>query len=84
MLAPGGRGRRRALTAAAAGESVYLLDGEEEEPRAMHSVYGHPVTCLEASERRVAFGVKRGGWAMHDAGNKVSEMGGVCKCVRMS
>uniref|UniRef100_A0A3Q2X894 F-box and WD repeat domain containing 8 n=1 Tax=Hippocampus comes TaxID=109280 RepID=A0A3Q2X894_HIPCM len=69
----------------AAGESVYLLDEVEEEPRTMHSVYGHPVTCLEASERRVAFGVKRGGWAMHDAGNKIHvyslETGKAVACV---
>lgn len=39
--------------------------------RTLHSVYGHPVTCLDASDSQVAFGVKRSGWAMHDGGNKV-------------
>ncbi|XP_077378583.1 F-box/WD repeat-containing protein 8 isoform X2 [Festucalex cinctus] len=86
VLVPGSRGRqrRRALTAAAAGESVYLLD-EEEETTTLHSVYGHPVTCLEASERHVVFGVKRGGWAVHDAGNKIHvyslETGKAVACV---
>ncbi|XP_061134889.1 F-box/WD repeat-containing protein 8 [Syngnathus typhle] len=66
VLVPSGGGRRRcrrALTAAAAGDSVYLLDEEEEEASTLHSVYGHPVTCLEASERHLAFGVKRVGMA---------------------
>ncbi|XP_077417651.1 F-box/WD repeat-containing protein 8 [Vanacampus margaritifer] len=84
-LVPGNRGwRRRALTAVAAGESVYLLD-EHEESRTLHSVYGHPVTCLESSQRHVAFGVRRGGWAMHDAGNKIHvyslETGAAVACV---
>lgn len=56
----------------AAGEDVYLLNPQEEEPRTLHSVYGHPVTCLDASDTLAAFGVKRTGWAMHDGGNKVS------------
>ncbi|XP_061622796.1 F-box/WD repeat-containing protein 8 [Phyllopteryx taeniolatus] len=72
VLVPGSRVRRRALTAAVAGESVYLLDEEEEEDlRTLHSVYGHPVTCLDASEYHVALGVKNSSWAMHDGGNKI-------------
>lgn len=59
------------LAAVAAGDSVYLLDSRTEEPCALHSVYGHPVTCLDASETQVSFGVKRMGWAMHDGGNKI-------------
>ncbi|XP_061750255.1 F-box/WD repeat-containing protein 8 [Nerophis ophidion] len=68
------RGQRCQLACVAAGESVYLLDlpeQEEAEPRTLHSVYGHPVTCLDASDALVAFGVKRAGWAMHDGGNKI-------------
>ncbi|XP_033829072.1 F-box/WD repeat-containing protein 8 [Periophthalmus magnuspinnatus] len=59
------------VASAAAGDSVYLLDSRTEEPRPLHSVYGHPVTCLDASQTQVAFGVKRSGWAMHDGGNKI-------------
>ncbi|KAM7415734.1 hypothetical protein PAMA_018002 [Pampus argenteus] len=70
VLVPG-REQRRPLAALAAGEAVYLLDPLEEEPRTLHSVYGHPVTCLDASDSHVAFGVKRAGWAMHDGGNKI-------------
>lgn len=66
-----GRDQQCPLAALAAGESMYLLDPREEEPLMLHSVYGHPVTCLDASESHVAFGVKRTGWAMHDGGNKV-------------
>ncbi|XP_057687546.1 F-box/WD repeat-containing protein 8-like isoform X1 [Corythoichthys intestinalis] len=84
VLVPGSRGQRRALTAAAAGESVYLLD-EEEEPRTLHSVYGHPVTCLDASEQLVALGVKHSSWTMHDGGNKIHvyniETGKALACV---
>uniref|UniRef100_A0A7N6BFE5 F-box domain-containing protein n=1 Tax=Anabas testudineus TaxID=64144 RepID=A0A7N6BFE5_ANATE len=63
--------RQHPLAALAAEEAVYLLDPREDEPRTLHSVYGHPVTCLDASESDVAFGVKRSGWAMHDGGNKI-------------
>ncbi|KAL3975431.1 hypothetical protein ACER0C_021317 [Sarotherodon galilaeus] len=66
-----GRDQQSPLAALAAGESMYLLDPREEEPLMLHSVYGHPVTCLDASESHVAFGVKRTGWAMHDGGNKI-------------
>uniref|UniRef100_A0A672IGT7 F-box/WD repeat-containing protein 8 n=1 Tax=Salarias fasciatus TaxID=181472 RepID=A0A672IGT7_SALFA len=59
------------LAALAAGETVYMLDPREEKPWTLHSVYGHPVTCLDASDSHVAFGVKRTGWAMHDGGNKI-------------
>ncbi|XP_068165993.1 F-box/WD repeat-containing protein 8 isoform X2 [Antennarius striatus] len=65
------RGQHCLLTALKAGDTVYLLDPREEEPRILHSVYGHPVTCLDASECHVAFGVKSTGWAMHDGGNKI-------------
>ncbi|XP_061674123.1 F-box/WD repeat-containing protein 8 isoform X2 [Syngnathoides biaculeatus] len=72
VLVPGSRARRRAVTAVVAGDSVYLLDEEEQEDlTTLHSVYGHPVTCLDASERHVALGVKHGSWAMHDGGNKI-------------
>ncbi|XP_054629589.1 F-box/WD repeat-containing protein 8 [Dunckerocampus dactyliophorus] len=76
MLVPS-RGQRCKLAAVAAAECVYLLDlqekveDEDEEPRVLHSVYGHPVTCLDASDSHVAFGVKSTGWAMHDGGNKI-------------
>ncbi|XP_074495101.1 F-box/WD repeat-containing protein 8 isoform X2 [Sebastes fasciatus] len=66
-----GRGQLWPLAALTAGEAVYLLDPREEEPRTLHSVYGHPLTCLDASDSHVAFGVKRTGWAMHDGGNKI-------------
>lgn len=59
------------LVVLAAGEDVYLLNPQEEQPRTLHSVYGHPVTCLDASSTLTAFGVKRTGWAMHDGGNKI-------------
>ncbi|KAG7262687.1 hypothetical protein CRUP_005307, partial [Coryphaenoides rupestris] len=75
LLVPG-REPQRPLVAAAAGEAVYLLDPrqleeEQEEPRVLHSVYGHPVTCLAASPSHLALGVRSSGWAMHDAGNKI-------------
>lgn len=66
-----GRGKQRPLALLAAENVVYLLDPRDEEPWMLHSVYGHPVTCLDASDSQVAFGVKRTGWAMHDGGNKV-------------
>lgn len=66
-----GRGQQDPLVALTAGETVYLLDPREEEPQILHSVYGHPVTCLDASDCHVAVGVKRTGWTMHDGGNKV-------------
>lgn len=58
------------LAVAAAGESVYLL-GPEREPSLLHSVYGHPITCLDVTPSHVALGVKRHGWAVSDGGNKV-------------
>ncbi|XP_044051438.1 F-box/WD repeat-containing protein 8 isoform X2 [Siniperca chuatsi] len=70
VLVPG-RGQQGPLAALAAGEAVYLLDPREEEPQTLHSVYGHPVTCLDASDSHVALGVKRTGWGMHDGGNKI-------------
>lgn len=72
MVVVPGRVGERPVVAIAAGESVHLLiPGEEEELQLLHSVYGHPVTCLDASDSLIAFGVKRAGWAMHDGGNKV-------------
>ncbi|XP_071339788.1 F-box/WD repeat-containing protein 8 [Trachinotus anak] len=70
VLVPG-RGQQGPLAALAAGEALHLLDPRDDEPRTLHSVYGHPVTCLDASDSHVAFGVKRTGWAMHDGGNKI-------------
>ncbi|KAM6965393.1 F-box/WD repeat-containing protein 8 [Aplochiton taeniatus] len=70
MLVVPGRGQCP-LVALAAGDSVYLLSPGEEEPRTLHSVYGHPVTCLDASCSHAALGVKSSGWAMHDGGNKI-------------
>ncbi|KAK5870792.1 hypothetical protein PBY51_003708 [Eleginops maclovinus] len=70
VLVPG-RGQLCPLAALSAGDAVYLLDPREEEPRTLHSVYGHPVTCLDASDSHVVLGVKRTGWAMHDGGNKI-------------
>ncbi|KAM3611761.1 uncharacterized protein V6R79_023699 [Siganus canaliculatus] len=65
------RGQQHPLAALIAEDTVYLLSPQEQEPRVLHSVYGHPVSCLDASESLVAFGVKRTGWAMHDGGNKI-------------
>ncbi|KAA8592539.1 hypothetical protein FQN60_017994 [Etheostoma spectabile] len=70
VLVPG-RAQQCPLAALVAGEAVYLLDPREEQPQTLHSVYGHPVTCLDASDSHVALGVKRTGWAMHDGGNKI-------------
>ncbi|GLD54356.1 F-box/WD repeat-containing protein 8 [Lates japonicus] len=66
-----GRGQQCPLVALAAAEAVHLLDPRDDEPRTLHSVYGHPVTCLDASDSRVALGVKSTGWAMYDGGNKI-------------
>uniref|UniRef100_A0A3P9M3Z4 F-box and WD repeat domain containing 8 n=1 Tax=Oryzias latipes TaxID=8090 RepID=A0A3P9M3Z4_ORYLA len=72
LLVVPGRAGERPVAALAAGESVHLLKpGEGEELQLLHSVYGHPVTCLDASDSLVAFGVKRTGWSMHDGGNKI-------------
>lgn len=63
------------MVTAWADESVYLLDSrwnEEQEPRVLHSVYGHPVTCVDVSPGRAALGIKSCGWGMNDGGNKVS------------
>ncbi|XP_068594818.1 F-box/WD repeat-containing protein 8 [Brachionichthys hirsutus] len=65
------RGQHCPLAAVTTGDTVYLLDPHEETPRILHSVYGHPVTCLDASESHVALGVKSAGWAMHGGGNKI-------------
>nr|XP_020492270.1 F-box/WD repeat-containing protein 8 [Labrus bergylta] len=71
VVVPGRGQQQRPLAALSAGDAVYLLDPREEEPQILHSVYGHPVTCLDASDSHVALGVKRTGWAMHDGGNKI-------------
>ncbi|XP_030647653.1 F-box/WD repeat-containing protein 8 [Chanos chanos] len=64
-------GRRESpLVTASANESVYLL-APEQEARVLHSVYGHPVTCLDVTASKAALGVKRHGWAMNDGGNKI-------------
>uniref|UniRef100_A0A671QX35 F-box and WD repeat domain containing 8 n=1 Tax=Sinocyclocheilus anshuiensis TaxID=1608454 RepID=A0A671QX35_9TELE len=50
-----------------ADESVYMLDSrwnEEQEPRVLHSVYGHPVTCVDVSPGRATLGIKSYGWAI--------------------
>ncbi|XP_037338647.2 F-box/WD repeat-containing protein 8 isoform X2 [Pungitius pungitius] len=71
VLVPG-RGQVGPLAALSAGDAVHLLDPRwGGGPRTLHSVYGHPVTCLDASASQVAFGVKRAGWAAHDGGNKI-------------
>ncbi|XP_067295606.1 F-box/WD repeat-containing protein 8 [Pseudorasbora parva] len=62
------------LVTAWADESVYLLDSrwkEEQEPRVLHFVYGHPVTCVDVSPFRAALGIKSCGWGMNDGGNKI-------------
>ncbi|KAA0716853.1 F-box/WD repeat-containing protein 8 F-box and WD-40 domain-containing protein 8 [Triplophysa tibetana] len=67
-------GRRHfPLVTAWAGESVYLLDSrrKEEEPNVLHSVYGHPVTCVDVTASKAALGVKSCGWGMNDGGNKI-------------
>ncbi|NP_001108050.1 F-box/WD repeat-containing protein 8 [Danio rerio] len=66
------------LVTAWAGESVYLLNSrpeEEQEPRVLHSVYGHPVTCVDTSPSRAAMGIKSCGWGMNDGGNKIQVYG---------
>ncbi|XP_064424325.1 F-box/WD repeat-containing protein 8 isoform X2 [Latimeria chalumnae] len=60
---------RHPIAIAAAEDTVYLLQAEEE-VKTLHSIYGHPVTCLDASANQVAFGVRSFGWLMND-GNKV-------------
>lgn len=73
MVVPGRRDFP--LVTAWAGESVYLLDSrwkEEQEPRVLHFVYDHPVTCVDVSSCRAALGIKSCGWGMNDGGNKVS------------
>uniref|UniRef100_A0A8C8G7S2 F-box/WD repeat-containing protein 8 n=1 Tax=Oncorhynchus tshawytscha TaxID=74940 RepID=A0A8C8G7S2_ONCTS len=59
------------LVALSAGETVFLLAPEDLEPRVLHTVYGHPITCLDASASHAALGVKSCGWAMNDGGNKI-------------
>ncbi|KAJ8415325.1 hypothetical protein AAFF_G00423050 [Aldrovandia affinis] len=68
LLVPGKRGAP--LAAASAGETVYLLRPSQD-PGVLHSVYGHPVTCLDVGPSQAALGVKSCGWAMNDGGNKI-------------
>lgn len=65
-----GRDQQRPLSALMAGDAVFLLD-HQGALQTLHSVYGHPVTCLDASHALLAFGVKRSGWTEHDGGNQV-------------
>uniref|UniRef100_A0AAY4BRX4 F-box domain-containing protein n=1 Tax=Denticeps clupeoides TaxID=299321 RepID=A0AAY4BRX4_9TELE len=69
LMVPGHR--PSPLVVASACDSVYLLAPGQDEPRTIHSVYGHPVTCLDVTESQAALGVKRCGWAMNDGGNKI-------------
>ncbi|XP_076127189.1 F-box/WD repeat-containing protein 8 [Alosa pseudoharengus] len=62
------------LAVASASESVYLLAPGQDQ-RVLHSVYGHPVTCLDVSDTQAAMGVKSCGWAMNDGGNKIQVYG---------
>ncbi|KAJ7993687.1 hypothetical protein DPEC_G00257260 [Dallia pectoralis] len=75
VLVPTAGGRRGdgcPLVALSAGETVYLLTPNDQEARVLHTVYGHPVTCLDASASRAALGVKSCGWAMNGGGgNKI-------------
>ncbi|KAF7656946.1 hypothetical protein LDENG_00034190 [Lucifuga dentata] len=64
VLVPG-QEQQCPLAVLAAGEGVYLLGPREEEPRTLHMVYGHPVTCLDASNSRAALGVKSSGPPCH-------------------
>lgn len=72
VLVPG-RAQQHPLAALTAGDAVFLLD-HQGLSRTLHSVYGHPVTCLDASQVLLAFGVKRSGWMEHDSGNRVGHM----------
>ncbi|XP_030074955.1 F-box/WD repeat-containing protein 8 [Microcaecilia unicolor] len=60
---------RNPVTVAAAEEMVYVLKAEESDTL-LHSVYGHPVTCLDVSASQAVFGVKSFGWLMNE-GNKI-------------
>lgn len=75
VLVPG-RAQQLPLAALTAGDAVFLLD-HQGVSRTLHSVYGHPVTCLDASHSLLAFGVKRSGWMEHDGGNRVGQRSGV-------
>ncbi|XP_006640378.2 F-box/WD repeat-containing protein 8 isoform X1 [Lepisosteus oculatus] len=57
------------LAVVSAAETVYLLRAEQD-PSVLHSVYGHPVTCMDVSSSQAALGIKSGGWVMND-GNKI-------------
>lgn len=57
------------VSVAAAEEEVYLLRSGQPS-QILHSVYGHPVTCLDVSPTMAVFGVKSYGWMMNE-GNKI-------------
>lgn len=57
------------VAVASADEAVYLLKAGEP-TKILHSVYGQPVTCLDASANEVAFGVKGFTWLINET-NKV-------------
>ncbi|XP_072443422.1 F-box/WD repeat-containing protein 8 isoform X2 [Chiloscyllium punctatum] len=54
---------------AAAEDTVYLLNPDAE-PKALHSIYGNTVTCLDVSTNQLACGVKSFGWIISH-GNKI-------------
>ena len=70
VLVPGQR--EQPLAVLSADDSAFTLSSLHADPRLLHCVYGHPVTCLDASNSQAALGLKSSGWAMHDGGNKVS------------
>ncbi|XP_062307094.1 F-box/WD repeat-containing protein 8 [Osmerus eperlanus] len=69
VLVPGQR--EQPLAVLSADDSAFTLSSRHADPRLLHCVYGHPVTCLDASNSQAALGLKSSGWAMHDGGNKV-------------
>ncbi|XP_043571795.1 F-box/WD repeat-containing protein 8 [Chiloscyllium plagiosum] len=54
---------------AAAEDTVYFLNPDAE-PKALHSIYGNTVTCLDVSTNQLACGVKSFGWIISH-GNKI-------------
>lgn len=86
VLVPG-RGEQP-LAVVSAEDSVFVLTPQDPDPCLLHSVYGHPVTCLHASNSQAALGIKSSGWFMHDGGNKIQvyrlETGQVEVCVGSS
>ncbi|XP_042187282.1 uncharacterized protein LOC112262570 isoform X3 [Oncorhynchus tshawytscha] len=71
VLVPGAEGRgvdSSPTVTLSAGETVYLLAPEDLEPRVLHTIYGLPIICLDASVTHAALGVKNCGWDMNDGG----------------